>query len=79
MTKKYLKRLKKMPQDFQYLFIDTIDKIEKWNLSDLDITSLTWKKNWYRCRLGKFRIVFYKNDIDDYIIEEIGSRWDIYK
>jgi len=79
MTKKYLKRLKKMPSFFQFKFIDVISRIEKWNFENLDISELSWKKWCFRCRVWKFRIIFYKINDLEYIIDEIWSRWDIYK
>ncbi len=79
MVKQYIKRLKKMSPDFQARFIQVIEDIENDNLNHLDITQLTWKKWYFRCRVWKFRIIFYKDDSWDYVIEQIWSRWDIYK
>ncbi len=79
MVKDYLKRLRKMPPHFQFKFINIIDSIEKWNLDELDIKELSWKKWFFRCRVWKFRIIFYKDLNWNYFIEEIWSRWDIYK
>ncbi len=79
MVKKYLKRLKKLPPIFQFKFIEIIDNIENWNFDDLDIIELAWKKWYFRCRIWKFRIIFYKDINWEYIIDDIWSRWDIYK
>lgn len=79
MVKKYIKRLKKMPPDFQFKFINVIDDIENWRFDKLDITDLVWKIDYFRCRIWKFRIIFYKNSSWEYIIDSIWSRWDIYK
>lgn len=79
MVKQYLKRLKKMQPNFQFKFINTIDSIEKWDLNKLDITELKWKRWYFRCRIWKFRIIFYKNLNWDYIIEKIWSRGNVYK
>lgn len=79
MTKKYIKRLKKYPKSFQLMFIDTISKIEIGDFSNLDVIELHGIKNMYRCRIWKFCILFHKNNIWEYIIDDIGSRGDIYK
>ena len=79
MTKSYIKRLKKYPSHFQFKFIDIISRIESWDFSDLDITTIQWEKDCYRCRVWKFRILFHKDSLEKYIINDIGSRWDIYK
>ena len=79
MVKKYLKILRKLPPQFQFRFINVIGDIENWNIDNLDITELSWKKWHFRCRIWKFRIIFYKDSNWDYIISDIWSRWDIYK
>ena len=66
MVKKYIKRLKKMPPDFQFKFINAIADIEKGLFDKLDITELYWKENFYRCRIWKFKIIFYKNSTWEY-------------
>jgi len=79
MVKQYLKRLKKMPPHFQFKFINVIENIKNWELENLDVKELIWKKWYFRCRIWKFRIIFYKNKNNEYIIDEIWSRWEIYK
>lgn len=79
MVKKYIKRLKKMPSVFQFKIIEIIWKIELWDFNWLDIVDIVWKQWYFRCRVWKFRIIFYKNSIWEYIIDELWSRWDIYK
>jgi len=79
MVKKYIKRLQKSQGSFQDIFIEIISKIEIGDFSDLDIVKMQWNENRYRCRVGKFRILFHKNIAGKYIIDDIGSRWDIYK
>lgn len=79
MVKKYLKRLQKYPPHFQFKFIDTIEKIELWKLEELDITELSWNKWKFRCRIWKFRIIFHKDADENYFIDDIWSRWGIYK
>lgn len=71
--------MRKLPPHFQFKFINTIDEIQNGNLDELDITELKWNNGLFRCRIGKFRIIFYKGSNWDYIIEDIWSRWDIYK
>ena len=46
---------------------------------ELDIKSLQGRyKGFYRLRIGKIRILFYKKDISILKIHKIGFRGDIY-
>lgn len=60
-------------------FIEIISKIEVGDFLDLDIVKLNWTEEKYRCRIWKFRIIFHKVSENDYEIDDIGSRGDIYK
>ncbi len=58
--------------------LDAVKKIEVWDFSWLDITSISWKNNHYRCRIWKVRILFYEEN-SKYYIYGVGMRWSIYK
>lgn len=44
----------------------------------LDIVKMKWKIGYYRCRIGKIRIIFFEKE-SKYFVEKIGYRWDVYK
>lgn len=55
-----------------------IEKIIKKDFSWLDIIQMENKKWYYRCRVGKLRIIFFEKDWNFYI-DAVWYRWDIYK
>lgn len=58
--------------------LSAIAKIMKNDFAGLDIVQMENKKWYYRCRVGKIRIVFFeKNGI--FYIDKVGYRWDVYK
>jgi mRNA-degrading endonuclease RelE of RelBE toxin-antitoxin system len=54
-----------------------VDKILKFDFNSLDIKKLS-NTNLYRCRSGKYRIIFLILWWNISIIK-IGKRWDVYK
>ncbi len=73
-----MKFILKLDRKKQILLKEIIDKILKWDLTDLDIKKIVWIDNYYRCRKWKIRIIFYiKNNT--YYIDDIDFRWWIYK
>ena len=58
--------------------LTTVKKIQSWDFSGLDISVIQWKQDYYRCRIWKIRIIFFKQG-EKYYIEKVWSRWDIYK
>lgn len=56
-----------------------INKIQSSTLSGLDIKPLQGHKGWYRCRVGKIRIIFIKTSSGNNIIETIDFRGGVYK
>ena len=77
-VRKYLKKLNPL---LRVRLIRYIDSLEDFSNLNLDIKKLKWeKKEIYRLRVGKYRIIFEKQD-DKLIIlvMDIGSRGDIYK
>lgn len=76
--KNYVKFLQKLPLPLRLKLIETVGKIALYELKDLDIKPLQGKKGFYRCRIGKIRIIFEKQ-IDENVIFDIGFRGDIYK
>lgn len=67
-----------MPIHYLLIIKTSIKKIIAWKTESLDIKPLVWKKDTYRCRIWKYRIIY---TIEKWIviIRKIGSRWDIYK
>jgi hypothetical protein len=50
----------------------------KNDFSSLDIVPMENKKWYYRCRVGKIRIVFFEKNWSFYI-DKVWYRWDVYK
>ena len=57
----------------------TADKIKKNKLQGLDIKPLTGRRHWYRCRVGKVRIIFIKTGSGRNVIHTIDFRGGAYK
>jgi mRNA-degrading endonuclease RelE of RelBE toxin-antitoxin system len=58
---------------------ESIAKILQGDLNWLDIINLEGKKNYYRCRIWDFRIIFMKDETQKNHIMGAGHRGDIYK
>jgi mRNA-degrading endonuclease RelE of RelBE toxin-antitoxin system len=52
--------------------------ISVWDIGGYDIKKLSWYKNKFRLRVWKIRVIFSKIE-DEYFIEAVDTRWDIYK
>ena len=76
MVYKWLKIAKK--QNNKEVILETIRKILIWDFVSLDVIKLIWKPWYFRCRIGKLRIIFFKKD-NKYIIDTLWYRGDIYK
>lgn len=74
---KYVKFLAKLPKALRERLIAVVEKISQGNLQHLDIKPLTGRGNFYRCRIGKIRIILEKTGTI-YIIQDIGFRGNIY-
>ena len=55
----------------------SVNKILLGDLKWLDIKKLQWKKDYYRCRIWKFRIIFYHKNWKYFVVEG-WYRWDVY-
>jgi mRNA interferase RelE/StbE len=75
---KYLKILKKLPKKQRAKVLAAIRKIMQGKLDKLDIKKLSDQHQLYRCRIGKFRILFLLRGEHFYVLD-IGNRGDIYK
>jgi len=81
LTKQADKKRRKLPLETRKLIKEKLYILETWNFQSLDIKRLQWyKQEIYRLRIGKYRVIFEKQD-DKLIILvlDIWSRWDIYK
>ena len=58
--------------------LTAIDKIIKNDFSGLDIVYMENQKWYYRCRVGKLRIIFFEKN-GSFYIDKVGYRWDVYK
>jgi hypothetical protein len=76
MVEKWLKIINKSwrKQDL----LSAIEKIMKKNFVGLDIVVMENKKGYFRCRIGKLRIIFFEKDWVFYI-DKVWYRWDVYK
>lgn len=75
---KYVKFLRRLPKPLRSRLIAVIEKIVKNDLKNLDSKPLVSASgNFYRCRVGKIRIIFEKGEAGN-IIYDIGFRGDIY-
>jgi len=73
-----MKFLLKLNLKQQIILKELIDKILSWNIEWLDIKKISWKSNYYRCRIWQIRIIFYEEKWK-YFIFDIDFRWRIYK
>lgn len=75
---KFLKRLSK--KNFKSLMNETFPKIRSLDLKGLDLKPLTGYKGLYRVKVGKIRIIFFKDTKQKRgIIVAIDHRGKIYK
>ncbi len=79
MTKQWLKFIKKLERKKQNEILNSVKNIVTGNLHGLDIKIMKGYKNKFRCRIGKFHIVFDKNLNNKYFIKKIGNRGEIYR
>lgn len=75
---KYLKFLRKLPKGLRLKVIDVVVKIGEGDLKGFDVKPFKGKEGFYRCRVGKIRIVFAKTEGGNHIYD-IGFRGNIYK
>ena len=76
MVEKWLKLVNKSGRKEDLLV--TIDKIIKKDFVGLDIVLMENQKWYYRCRVGKLRIIFFeKNGL--FYVDKVWYRWDVYK
>ena len=73
---KLTKFLKKLPRKEQKVLLEIIDKMEKGNVSNLDIKKLKGRKEFYRIRFGTKRLLFFKLAAGKYRFISIENRSD---
>lgn len=77
MSKQYKKYLSSLPTPWRSRLHTIVEKIERLDFEDLDLKKLQGSSDLFRCRVGKFRIIFRKEkDFGDVV--EINTRGDIY-
>lgn len=55
------------------------DLIVRDELAGLDIKPIKGRKGWYRCRIGKIRLLFLHTDTGQNILMDVDFRGNIYK
>jgi hypothetical protein len=75
----WIKFLKSQNKDISLKIYEIIEKIINWDTTWLDIKPLSWKENYFRCRIWNIRIIYTKNINWEIEIKKIWYRWDIYK
>ena len=78
MVKWWQKRVQWYDKPTKIALLLIIDDIKKWHHKNYDILPIQWHIWWFRLRKWKFRIIFSKSN-NEYIIESIDTRWDVYK
>ncbi len=78
MVKWWQKRVQSYGKPTKIALLSIIDDIKNWNHKNYDIIPMQGYIWWFRLRKWKFRIIFSKHE-NEYIIESIDTRWDIYK
>ncbi len=79
MAEDWQKYLKKQDKVNRARLIFAVEYIISDDFSKLDIEVMSGLKNHFRCRVGDFRIIFFKRSDDGFTIKSIGPRGDIYK
>ena len=74
----YVKFLRKLPRSLRERVVTVVLKIAENDLKTLDIKPLAGKGQFYRCRVGKIRIIFERRETGN-IIYHVGFRGDVYK
>lgn len=75
---KWIKYINSLSENDKNRIFEIAKKIFENNLSWLDIKSIKWRNYLYRCRVGKFRILFTSKNWNINIIA-CDTRWDVYK
>lgn len=76
--KDYLKFLERLPKPLRLKIIKVVEQIAAGKLQNLNIKPLQGQKDFFRCRVGKIRVIFFKSDQGN-VIFNIGFRGDVYK
>lgn len=76
-----IKELKKIEKPYQKIIRKKIDQLaENFDLLSKNLKLLKGKYDYYRLRVGKYRVIFHKDDINIIItIVRIGHRKKIYE
>ena len=81
LSKKVIKFLQEQTASFQTKTLSALEQIESDPLNNsLDIKKMVNKKNHYRLRIGKFRLLYeWIKEEDILLFYDADSRGDIYK
>ena len=78
-TRKFQKKLAKLPAQDQLDLVDALDDLETANtFADIQhIKAMQGYKNYFRLRVGNWRVGLFWNGTA-FIIEDVGKRGDFY-
>jgi mRNA-degrading endonuclease RelE of RelBE toxin-antitoxin system len=79
MTDRIAKFMDKLTPKQYSQVAQAVQKIKDNNTSGLDTKPLRGQKEWFRCRIGKIRIVFVKTSAGKNIIYAVDFRGQVYK
>jgi len=80
MVQKWKKDLDLISKNLKNINFEIIlEDIKTRNYVNYDKKVLSWYKNLYRIRLGRYRIIFKDITWEDVKIISIKNRWNVYK
>lgn len=78
MPKDYVKYIARQNPKIKARLLEIADKIEAWDLSEIDYKKMSGVDGAYRARVGKFRLIFVQTEDGTGAIVKIETRGDIY-
>jgi mRNA-degrading endonuclease RelE of RelBE toxin-antitoxin system len=75
---RYKKILSKLPKSLRLRVIKAMYRIGDDDLKGLDIVPMSGPHQFYRCRVGKIRILFQKRPSGN-VVMDMGFRGGVYK
>lgn len=73
------KFVRKLSPKLRSRVLVTTKAILQGRLQGLDVKPLRGEKNWYRCRIGDIRILFYQAENGRYVVYDAGFRGKVYR
>jgi mRNA-degrading endonuclease RelE of RelBE toxin-antitoxin system len=73
------KFLRKLTPKIRTRLITAIEAIADNDVHGIDVVPLKGKKDWFRCRVGDIRIVFFRTGSGTNIVTEVTFRAQAYR